>query len=94
MPKSKRDHRRNRYKERNRLRALDLIAAAAIKKSMLWSMSTYGGSRCPGCGLTCRTHHLADLSGNIGGSGKDAIFIEAFEGACAFIKCKGEKEWQ
>jgi hypothetical protein len=93
MQQLKRQRRRNRHKERIRLQALDVIAAAAINKSMLWSMATWSGSRCNNCGLTCRPYHLANLSGNIGGSGKEAIYIEAFDGACAFIKCKGEKRW-
>lgn len=88
-----RSYRRNRHKARAHLRQLDIIAAGHISGSMLWSMASWSGSRCPGCGLTCRPHHLANLSGNIGGSGTAAIFIEAFDGACKFIKCKGEKEW-
>lgn len=84
----KRQIRRNRYKQRERLRELDAIAKIAIHRSMLWSMATYGGDRCPGCGTTCRPHHLVNLSGNYVG-----VFIEAFGNACEFVKCPGEREW-
>jgi ribosomal protein L32 len=80
--------RRNRHKHRAYLRQLDAIALKAIKRSMLWSMSTWHGTRCPGCGTNCRPHHLADLSGNYGG-----MFIEAFTSACEYVKCPGERQW-
>lgn len=84
----KRSIRRNRHKHRAYLRQLDSIAKIAIHRSMLWSMATWGGTRCPGCGTTCRPHHLVNLSGNYGG-----VFVEAFESACEDVKCPGEREW-
>jgi hypothetical protein len=80
--------RRNRHKQRLILRELDAMATHAIAQSFLWSSASWGGSRCPSCGTTCRPHHLTNLSGNYGG-----VFIEAFDSACKFVKCPGEQEW-
>lgn len=84
----KRQMRRNRHKQREKLRELDAIAIVKIKASMLWSMATFGGTRCPDCGTTCRPHHLVNLSGNYNG-----VFIEATMSACFDVKCPGEREW-
>ena len=84
----KRQIRRNRHKHRAYLRELDAITLTAIRQSMLWSMATWSGSRCPDCGTACRPHHLVNLSGNYGG-----VFVEAFESACKKVRCPGEREW-
>jgi ribosomal protein L32 len=56
-------------------------------------MSSWSGSKCPSCGLTCRPHHLTNLSDFlVDGNNKVIGHYTAFDGACNYIKCKGEKD--
>lgn len=50
----KRVRHRNRWRRREELRALDAIALKRIQKSYIASSSTWGGSRCPDCGIQVR----------------------------------------
>lgn len=90
---NKRKSRRSRpiIKLTNRL--LDTLAKQKISKSFLWSSCSWGGTRCPGCGQTCRPHHLTDFSFHWIDEKGNKSFIDAHGSACNFIKCSGEKDW-
>jgi hypothetical protein len=91
---SKRSYRRIRHKVKEHKRNLDIIAKAKIQESMIWSMDTWGGTRCPGCGLNCRPHHLTNLSNFLVNENNKVIgHYTAYGDACSYIKCKGLKEW-
>ena len=88
---SKRKYRRNRWRLKKHLQELDEKALNAIKRSYMWYMDTWGGTRCPNCGLAVRPHWLTNLSGHL----KDG-YITAFGVDCSFVKnCKGDKpDWE
>ena len=86
--KTKRSSRRKRYIEKLKKQQLDQIVSAKIAKNILWSMATHNGTRCSGCGQSCRPHHLTNLS--MSGPG---FHITAFGPACDYIKCPGERDW-
>ena len=65
VPISKRSRRRNRWRKKLELRILDEIALKAIHKSYMFSACTWGGTRCPDCGVAVRPHWLADYSGEL-----------------------------
>ena len=91
---SKRKSRRQRYLARTRLRALDAKVLQAIRGNIMWSMSTWSGTRCPGCGIPVRPHWLTDNSGELIMSGQVVGFIDGFGAACDYVKnCPGEREW-
>jgi hypothetical protein len=62
---SKRANRRNRWRKKLELRTLDELALKSIRKSYMFSACTWGGTRCPDCGVAVRPHWLADYSGRI-----------------------------
>lgn len=89
---SKRSFRRKRHLIKEYKRSLDTIAKAKIHENMIWSMNTWGGTRCPGCGLNCRPHHLTDLSNFLVNENNKVIgHYTAHGNACDFVDCKGEK---
>lgn len=92
----KRQKRRTRYIERKRLQELDAIALQKIQASFGWSMDTWGGSRCPGCGLGVRPHWLENLSHSwYSDDGKFQGHITAYRTACHKIKnCPGKRDWE
>ncbi len=53
---NKRQHRRNRYRIKAKLRHLDELASARIKRNYMASSTTWGASRCPDCGIQVRPH--------------------------------------
>lgn len=68
---------------------LDKIALAMIRANMLWSMETWGGTRCGGCGKKARPHWLLNYSGYYGNA-----WVTAFGYICHKTKCPGEDpEW-
>jgi hypothetical protein len=68
--KSRRDRPKNRIARQKRE---DLIAQQLINKSMMWSMNTDGGTRCPECQKSLPARALTNLSGRFNGG-----FITAF----------------
>ena len=60
MTIGKRQKRRNRHKIKQYLRKLDGIAEAQIRQSYNLFMDSWGGTRCPGCGLSIRAYMLLD----------------------------------
>lgn len=95
MSQSIRGRRRNRPKIKARLRALDQEVLGRIRKSYLWSMGTWGGTRCGGCGVQVRPHWLCDLSGFlVDENNKVTGHVTAFDTACKYVKkCPGERDW-
>lgn len=95
MYKSIRKRRRDRHKIKAQLRALDEQALTRIRKSFSWSMETWGGTRCGGCGIPVRPHWLCNLSSFVtDDQGRVVGHITAFGWACDYIKnCPGEREW-
>jgi hypothetical protein len=62
-----RQQRRQRTRTRlQRQQRADREALAAIRESMLWSMETWGGSRCPECGKETPPRAHVDISGLYG----------------------------
>jgi len=88
---SKRKRRRRRWKVKQNLKALDEKALSAIRKSYMWYMDSWGGTRCPYCGLAVRPHWLTNLSGFT-----DYGHVTAFGVDCSLVKnCKGDKpNWE
>jgi hypothetical protein len=84
---SKRRKRRQRGKMKD---LLDAIALRRISENMLWSMATWNGVRCPGCGIKVRPSWLTNLSGRWGNG-----WITGFGSACHKTKCPGENpNWE
>lgn len=77
--------RRRRRQRQHRKNQLDALALKRIRANMLWSMETWGGSRCGGCGVKVRPHWLINYSGKFGNG-----WITAFGYACHKTKCPGE----
>ena len=90
-PQTKRRYRRRRQLKKAALRELDRIAQERIDKSFRVSAETWGGTRCSGCGVAVRAHHL---------SGPFAAYIGACRvslcpTACGYINCPGERDdWE
>ena len=85
-----RNRRRNRWRKAAHLRSLDKAASDRICRNMLWAMSTWGGTRCPDCGIAVRPNWLANLSGPVQNG-----WITAFAPACGYVKkCPGRRSWQ
>ncbi len=81
--------RKRRRERQQRKNLLDVIALKKIQSNMLWSMETWGGTRCGGCGVKVRPHWLVNLSGPVGSG-----WITAFGYACDRTKCPGENpDW-
>ena len=93
----KRQIRRNRHQRKQRLRALDAIAKKQIHRSYNLFMASWGGTRCPGCGINIRPRQLlnADFSGTlVDEQGKWAGHISGYSLPCKNVKkCPGEKDW-
>ena len=94
---SKRQARRQRGKQRQ---YLNKLAEQKIRQSYLWSAATWGGTKCPGCGIDVAEpryliHTNQSRFGSLGGYG---IHITAFGNACeggGAIKCPGENpDWE
>lgn len=87
---------RTRRRQRGKLRTqLDTLALQRISQSMLWSMSTWGGSRCPDCGLKVPARFLTNLSGRIK-LGENVGWITAYGSACHRVNnCPGVRpNWE
>ena len=93
----KRQKRRNRHKVKNLLRRLDLIAKRQIYKSYILSAASWGGTRCPGCGMTIRPYYLLDADFSttlVDEHGKWAGHISGYSLPCDKVKkCPGERDW-
>lgn len=85
----KRSLRRKAWKER---KYANERAKKIINKSMLWSSMTWGGTRCPGCGVkTEPRYHLGNnLSRSFPGG-----HLTAFLPVCDRVRCPGEDpDWE
>ena len=95
MKRQKRRNRRHQIKQR--LRELDAIASKQIHRSFNLSMDSWGGTRCPGCGINIRPHQLldADFSGTlVDEHGRWAGHISGHSLPCDKVKkCPGERDW-
>ena len=94
----KRQKYRNRHQQKQRLRELDAIAKIRIHRNYNLSQTSWGGTRCPGCGITIRPCLLidADLSGTlVNEKGKWVGHISAYRLPCKKVKkCPGERDWE
>lgn len=94
----KRQKRRNRHHLKQELRKLDAIALKQIRNSYNLSSSSWGGTRCPGCGISIRPCQLlnADFSRTlVDQHGKWVGHISGHFLPCKKVKsCPGEKDWQ
>ena len=71
-------------KTETELKELDNLIQEKIKRSMIWSMNTWGGSRCSACGLEVRSCVQQDWSNTlVDENGKWAGHITATGPACA-----------
>lgn len=84
----KRTRRRQRAKHKV---LLDAIALKKICANYLWSMETWGGTRCGGCGKEVRPHWLTNLSGPLNVD-ESIGWITAFGYTChkGQVKCPGK----
>ena len=78
-----------------RLEKLDQDVLKRIRKSMLWSMNTWGGERCSDCGLKVLPRCQTDLGGwTENEQGQKTGVFHAYGRACDsrwfFGKCPGE----
>ena len=93
----KRQKRRKRYQLKQRLRELDSIAKKQIYRSYNLFMASWGGTRCPGCGIDIRPYQLlgADFSGTlVDEQGRWAGHISGHFLPCKKVKkCPGERDW-
>lgn len=96
---SKRKLRRNGYKRKKMLQELDQVVLKRIKKSYNFSISTWGGTRCPGCGMHVRPAYLDNYDAHFYDPetkkwcGHMHGVINACESKYFKSKCPGEKEW-
>jgi hypothetical protein len=60
----KRSKRRNRWRLKAKLRELDQLSLNRIKQSYMASATTWGGTRCPDCGIQVRPHWLTYHGGS------------------------------
>jgi hypothetical protein len=94
MKGSKRPNRRaNRRARREYLDNLDAIALRQIRASYVANIESWGGTRCPGCGISVRPSWIMPWA--IHGPG---IYMHGQYLACTGIgrsqvKCPGEREW-
>jgi hypothetical protein len=95
--KTKRQARRHRHLLKKQLRELDAIAKKQINNNYNLAASSWGGNRCPGCGITIRPHYLlnADISCTWADeNGRWAGHISAYKLPCKNVKkCPGERNW-
>lgn len=93
----KRQKRRNRHQVKQRRRILDKIAQKQICRSYNLSAASWGGTRCPGCGINIRPYQLldADFSSTlVDEHGKWAGHISGYSLPCDNVKkCPGERDW-
>ena len=103
--KTKRQQRRERAALRQNMRLLDRAIERKIQQSFRASMSTWGATRCGGCGIQVRPAHLVDQSGffttwHTLGNGKGYMLssrghVSYVPVACSNIACPGEVEdWE
>ena len=84
----KRSKRRNRWRLKAHLKRLDTIALARINASYSAATQTWGGTRCPGCGIGVRPHWVVPWSRRVGGG-----IMHGQTTACDRVRCPGECEW-
>ena len=87
--------RRNAWRVKARYDRLDDAALIKIRRSLIYSEASYGGTRCPGCGISVRPHWVEPFTARIGGA---TILIHGQPNACdgagaKFINCPGERSW-
>jgi hypothetical protein len=93
----KRSKRRNRHQLKQQLRELDAIASKQIHNSYNLSSASWGGSRCPGCGIGIRPCQLlnADFSRTL--VDEHSRWVGHISGhflPCKKVKrCPGERDW-
>lgn len=89
----KRQKRRKRYQ----LRKLDSIALKQIRNSYNLCANSWGGTRCPGCGINIRPYQLlgTDFSGTlVDEHGNWTGHISGYLLPCKKVKkCPGERDW-
>lgn len=94
---SKRQKRRNRHQLKRSLRELDSIAQKQIHNNYNLYADSWGGNRCPGCGISVRPHQLINLGYShtlVDKDGKWAGHIGGFDLPCDRVKrCPGERDW-
>lgn len=93
----KRQKRRHRHALKQQLRRLDEIAKKRIHQNYNLFFASWGGTRCPGCGITIRPHKLigCDFSGCFTVDGKTTGHISGFTYPCNKVKkCPGERDWE
>lgn len=84
-----RARRRNRWRIKAELQRKDKESSAQINRSYMWSADTWGGTRCPGCGVAVRPHWLVDYTFSLPGMHFDGHGID-----CSKVgNCKGECDW-
>lgn len=104
MHTPKRQRRRKRHLLKEELRVLDNYVLNKLKHNYTLSMSSWGGTKCPGCGINIRPAYLADIdySGSIYEKIEDGRYrvtghISAYGNACDSSyfkgKCPGERDW-
>lgn len=76
---------------------LDKQVLKKIRGSMLWSMNTWGGDRCAGCGLKVKPRCQLDLGGWFENEqGQKTGVFHAYGNACDsrlfFGQCPGEND--
>lgn len=94
MKGTKRPKRRARRRaKREYWNYLDRLAQAKIDRSYIASAESWGGTRCPGCGISVRPSWIVPYHANLGG-----IIISGQTLACqgigkSQVKCPGERDW-
>lgn len=82
------------------LEQLDAIALEAIKSSYTACASSWGGTRCPGCGAPVRPHWITPFTVVLTGSeGSARGLIHGQNLGCTgpgkhLVRCRGEHDWQ
>lgn len=90
MMNSIRGYRRNRWRKKARLQRLDKLALGRIHSSYMWSADTWGGTRCPDCGVAVRPRWLVDYTSSGPGFHLDGHGID-----CSKVgNCKGPCDWE
>ncbi len=94
----KRSNRRNKREARRlfweKMNELDKEAYRLINRSFNASAETWGGTRCPGCGIPVRPSWVTPWT--ISGP---RVWMHGVTAACQglgkdFVKCPGERDWQ
>lgn len=84
-----RSRRRNRWRSKAELQRRDREVLKRIHRNYLWSMDTWGGTRCADCGVAVRPHWLCNYTASGPGFHIDGHGID-----CSKVgNCKGPCDW-